>query len=810
MYILFGGPNYGATTQITDRWTTLPDTGGSFYNYDISVQGALKNAYAVWMRAAGTLASYRAAVKAKSGASCAVSTVERPYAQARETYFAEDISFSAKYYNGYKWRAFSHSSLVSWSVASGLSVTPRRSTGDNDNVQFYRASGKSNLTAYVARVTAEYEGVSFIEFEVSGLGEYDEAVITDYGSSDPARFEIVNRRFVRVRLFEDGAMLGDCSLAIGSRFVGCVVRVTPQCADATLAPQVKDVGEFSVVARDSGGAVITPAAEISSDTGAISITLPQGASCSVSYSVRDEYSRLWYLDSDSSVVATVSSAPDSDTPMLFGFFVARKTLYFVMPSANPPAGQISSFVVTSPSAPDLVEGGVSYYAEGTDIVVAAQLDEEHDLTAVYLDDQSNTNIATYTGSSISGNSIAIRGISRSCYVRGTSAARLYGVACTADTASAAAFSSLSATVGDTPVSSVEKGTQVTFKAMPALGYSFEGFYLGGEKVAGAVIDPQTGEASLAVEIEGATEVKAKAKVAVSLGVSGSGTLTVNGTVVSSPPYSGDVTLGDSIQFSTSPVGDNVYFLLWCEADLTTPVYDYGSSGAITPAAPLEIVAKFGEVDPSQEVVVSVGCVDRNTGREGTVLIDGEEVSSVVRTAGDTVQVSAKARNGWRFGGWFADVSGQGTPVSTSAEFSFLAYLFPLLFAMFERNTHAICEWEGSAEPKELVWRSKTYAASKPFNPSACRVDALGYPPGKIAGLDVQKTLEFSVNMFSAPDSEATATARLPDFAGRGVITSQDARRLPVRRMERYMQVAVKANVEIDALLVGTSMGGLAI
>ena len=67
-------------------------------------------------------------------------------------------------------------------------------------------------------------------------------------------------------------------------------------------------------------------------------------------------------------------------------------------------------------------------------------------------------------------------------------------------------------------------------------------------------------------------------------------------------------------------------------------------------------------------------------------------------------------------------------------------------------------------------------------------------------------LELTVDMFSAPDVNAkpTASTTLTNIA------DQDARRLPVRRMERYMQVQIKANVEIDALLVGTSMEGIAL
>ncbi len=187
-------------------------------------------------------------------------------------------------------------------------------------------------------------------------------------------------------------------------------------------------------------------------------------------------------------------------------------------------------------------------------------------------------------------------------------------------------------------------------------------------------------------------------------------------------------------------------------------------------------------------------VDSSTDSGATVAADG--LSAEVMQS-ESLSVRATPANGYRFVGWFRNAAAVGDPLSTEAEFTYLVTAQTTICAKFAKDASTICEWEGSSENKALVWRSKTYESSKPFNPSACRVDALGY-----AGDARGSLLELTVDMFSAPDAAATASVTLVNIA------SQDARRLPVRRMERYMQVAVKADAEVDALLVGTSMGGL--
>ena len=198
--------------------------------------------------------------------------------------------------------------------------------------------------------------------------------------------------------------------------------------------------------------------------------------------------------------------------------------------------------------------------------------------------------------------------------------------------------------------------------------------------------------------------------------------------------------------------------------------------------------------------------DSTMGSIAVVAVDEEDSSaeiasdgkSATATQGKNITIRATPANGYRFAGWHLAKSAAGDPAYSNAEESIRVTTKRTIYAKFVKDTHSVCEWEGDPTPKAMTWRSKTYESSKPFNPSACRVDALGYN-----GDGKGTLLELTVDMFSAPDAAATASTKLNNIA------SQNARRLPVRRMERYMQIEVKANTEVDALLVGTSMGGLA-
>ena len=196
---------------------------------------------------------------------------------------------------------------------------------------------------------------------------------------------------------------------------------------------------------------------------------------------------------------------------------------------------------------------------------------------------------------------------------------------------------------------------------------------------------------------------------------------------------------------------------------------------------------------------SVDFTDNSDRSMGEIVING--ISSNTQSTpiqlelarGSKILLSARARNGYKFVGWYKFISGLGDASYVGGELELTVTTNRTLYAKFAKDSNAVFEWEGSNANKMITWRSKTYAATNPFNPSACRVDTTGYPVALL-----------SVEMFSSPDSKPTAVASLKN------IKSQDSRRLPVRRMERYLQVAIQNDEEVDVVLIGTSMGGLSV
>lgn len=246
-------------------------------------------------------------------------------------------------------------------------------------------------------------------------------------------------------------------------------------------------------------------------------------------------------------------------------------------------------------------------------------------------------------------------------------------------------------------------------------------------------------------------------------------------------FADEIAANESLAFSKVIIGG---------VEITDSVFTYLLNGDI------EATAYYGsEGERTTSINFSTGS-DRTMGE---IVIDGNSSVteampiSVIKNRGEEVTIVAQSKNGYKFVGWYINANGIGDPYVKSAAVSLKVTTNRTLYAKFVQDPNAVYEWEGSNENKMMTWRSKTYESTKPFNPSACRVDTTGYPVWKM-----------SVEMFSAPDATPTAVATLAN------VRSQDSRRLPIRRMERYMQVAMENNNEVDAVFVGTSMGGLAV
>ena len=149
----------------------------------------------------------------------------------------------------------------------------------------------------------------------------------------------------------------------------------------------------------------------------------------------------------------------------------------------------------------------------------------------------------------------------------------------------------------------------------------------------------------------------------------------------------------------------------------------------------------------------------------------------------TATVTARPANGYKFKCWKENGS---VLAGWGAQHSFVPSQNRILVAEFEEDSVGILLWEGSDENMEVEWTSKVYVAPKPFDPVAARVDARGYP------------VSLDVGTMSSPNAKPTRPHPIE-------VASQDGRRLPRMRPERFVRFTVKASCEIDAVVIGTNM-----
>ena len=224
------------------------------------------------------------------------------------------------------------------------------------------------------------------------------------------------------------------------------------------------------------------------------------------------------------------------------------------------------------------------------------------------------------------------------------------------------------------------------------------------------------------------------------------------------------------------------------------------------SSPSNYLMSYEEMIP---VSVRYGYDSSSDMGEISVKHSGQESTNDIKVfKGGSVTFIANPYPGFTFVGWYVNdwppvQSNQYSVLNeTDAQITHAMTLYAV-FAIDSDNPGTnigkILKWEGDKKNKTMLWKSKIYVGDKPFNPGTCRVDACGYGNDDKASL-----LKLTVSGFSSPDTQPTTSATLP------IVNSQNARRLPRLRPERYMQVEVEANVEVDALFIGTSMGGLVV
>ena len=152
-----------------------------------------------------------------------------------------------------------------------------------------------------------------------------------------------------------------------------------------------------------------------------------------------------------------------------------------------------------------------------------------------------------------------------------------------------------------------------------------------------------------------------------------------------------------------------------------------------------------------------------------------------------VEFSATPLIGYKFSRWTNEATGATVTVSATVTFTVRSDDLRLVAHFIEDAENAIYEWEGGDEAKKMLWRSGVIELPRPFDPVAARVDAMGYP------------VELDVTTKSAPNDILNDRRHVIQVA------SQDGRRLPRMRPERFMEISLIASSEVDAVVVASNM-----
>ena len=188
---------------------------------------------------------------------------------------------------------------------------------------------------------------------------------------------------------------------------------------------------------------------------------------------------------------------------------------------------------------------------------------------------------------------------------------------------------------------------------------------------------------------------------------------------------------------------------------------------------------------------------------GTIKLDGTALSTKYYSKevkhGDSVTIKAIPNPGYLFECWSKrDKDGNIVEYEKKESTTITVTEDLEIIARFKQDSNGIYEWEGSYKNKRAEWISKTYVGATPFAPSTCKVDATEYSNSS------DTDLELSIEMFSSPEvEEYKQEAKLQ-------ITSQNARRIPPLRKEKFLKLKIETNTEVDSVVVGKSMGGLVV
>ena len=160
-------------------------------------------------------------------------------------------------------------------------------------------------------------------------------------------------------------------------------------------------------------------------------------------------------------------------------------------------------------------------------------------------------------------------------------------------------------------------------------------------------------------------------------------------------------------------------------------------------------------------------------------------------------IMAAPRPGYAFAGWFTLNDGVWTAVEGAKavfEISYVTSPMTVYYAQCVASTLSnVKQWNGDPNvAKTCEWQSKVYVGSQFFQLSACRVYADAYP------------VTLKIMMASAPDGVFGERAHTAEIT----ITSQDPRRLPRVRPEKYFAFRVTGFARINHVGIASSMEAL--
>lgn len=158
-----------------------------------------------------------------------------------------------------------------------------------------------------------------------------------------------------------------------------------------------------------------------------------------------------------------------------------------------------------------------------------------------------------------------------------------------------------------------------------------------------------------------------------------------------------------------------------------------------------------------------------------------------------MSISVLAPSGKRVAGLFTDSAmtkaHDGTTVTITDATT--------LWAKLDDDTHAIFSFGAGDANKTAHWRSKLYVATRPWSPTAMRVEA-----------DAYSRLKVRILQASSPDK-----AQLDEFDGRAkplTIKDQNQRRIALRRPEKHIMVDIETDDPVSTVTVASASGGLSL